>query len=65
MTRRDAVVGTTGGRGGAVTAALRDAGTLIRGITRRLESPGAQAPGFDDYQTKASRVIPLFELQRA
>jgi hypothetical protein len=25
----------------------------------------ALAPGFGDYQSKTSRVIPLFELQRA
>jgi deazaflavin-dependent oxidoreductase (nitroreductase family) len=30
-----------------------------------LPKVAAAAPGFGDYQTKTSRVIPLFELQRA
>jgi len=42
MTLRYAVVSATGGQGGAVTAALGDAGALLRGIARRLESLRAQ-----------------------
>ncbi len=36
-----------------------------RSATRRSRRSSHVAPGFGDYQTKTSRVIPLFELQRA
>jgi uncharacterized protein YbjT (DUF2867 family) len=39
---RFAVAGVTGGQGGAVAAALVEAGSLVRGITRHTNSPGAQ-----------------------
>ena len=36
-----------------------------RSATRRSRRSSRSAPGFGDYQAKTSRVIPLFELQRA